>query len=140
MGIWELLKKVNKTAYRSQEGNNIYQVDPYDGPYVRVRIVGQNNRVVIRKLDGLSKGHLRISVFGDDCSVEIDEGLFVRTRLNIVLGGRSFLGGRVRKTCLKVGSRVQIEDVTIVTNDSEGKIEIGNNCRIGCGRTVLNKD
>ena len=108
---------------------------------VRVNIVGDNNLIKIDKIfeKGFT-GELIIGIKASNCSVNIDKGLHITSKLHININNVSETDEELKNVHINIGKNVYIEDIAITTYQSNNNIIVGDNCLFSSGINLYNTD
>ena len=131
----KLLKKI-----KCARADNEICINPQDIEYIVLDVQGKNNKITIAKLSNEKKGKIKIRVFGDNCTIKIEENLCVISNLTITLGQNHSFHGKIKHTFCSIGKNVRMEDVVITTYNSNNQISIGNDCLFSLGVCLYNTD
>ena len=58
-------------------GNNYLSYSSEDKKYLNIKVIGDGNKIIVKKLASNSTGKLEINVFGDNNLILVDENLFI---------------------------------------------------------------
>lgn len=105
--------------------------------YVQLCVAGNDNRIVIKKLSGASKGRLCINPVGDRCTLFIDEGVCIAKSMHIIIGSQ---WAPVSDAAVKIGSHSTFNEAEITTFDSHSSIRIGSDCMVSFKVSIFNTD
>ena len=119
---------------------NRIEIDPNDIGRVQLRVAGDNNVVIIKKLSEGTVGKVSISLAGNDCSIVLDAGIFIGDALNIYAGQIHPNFGMINNAHIYIGKGTSFEKTTISTANANSSIEIGERCMFSYGITVYNTD
>lgn len=119
---------------------NRIEIDPNDIGRVQLRVAGDNNVVIIKKLSEGTVGKVSISLAGNDCSIILDAGIFIGDALNIYAGQIHPNFGMINNAHIYIGKGTSFEKTTISTANANSSIEIGERCMFSYGITVYNTD
>ena len=104
---------------------NRIEIDPNDIGRVQLRVAGDNNVVIIKKLSEGTVGKVSISLAGNDCSIILDDGIFIGEALNIYAGQIHPNFGMINNAHIYIGKGTSFEKTTISTANANSSIEIG---------------
>ncbi len=119
---------------------NRIEISPQDERYIKLNIVGENNTVIIKKLAAGLTGRLSVSIAGDNCSVIIDEDVYIGTSLEIIAGRIHPNFGKVENTHIFIGKQTSFESTFIMAANANSSIEIGERCMFSYHINVYNTD
>lgn len=119
---------------------NRIEIDPRDIDRVKLRVTGDNNIVIVKKLSDETVGKVSISLAGNDCSIILDAGINIGEALNIFAGQIHPNFGKINNTHIYIGKGTSFEKTTIATANANSSIEIGERCMFSYGITVYNTD
>lgn len=138
LGIKKKVRSID--PWEKLRQNNHVEITETDKKFVNLAIDGINNKVIIKKLSLRNKGKINISLAGDNCSIILDEGIYVSFGLKILMGQRHPNFGKIQDAHLHIGRQTTFENCGITTFNSHAKIDIGKNCMISYGVTFYNTD
>lgn len=107
---------------------------------VYLNITGDNNTVIVKDFSESSMGDLFISLNGNNCSVVIDDKVYIGEKLNICVGQIHPNFGMVENVHVYIGKDTTFESTSIMTYNSNSSIEIGERCMFSYGITLYNTD
>lgn len=119
---------------------NRIEIDPRDIDRVKLRVTGDNNIVIIKKLSDETVGKVSISLAGNDCSIILDARINIGGALNIVAGQIHPNFGMINNMHIYIGKDTSFESTSIITFNSNSSVEIGERCMFSYGITVYNTD
>ena len=119
--------------------NNHVELDESDLDKIDLRIKGQGNRIIIRKMRRCA-GRLLVSINGDGNTLEIGDGLKISEIVNIHIGFFPNNYGPVQDVHVSIGSMSGFERTTIQTCNSHAHISIGERCMFSYGVNVYHTD
>lgn len=106
---------------------------------IKLGVCGKGNVVKIGKMKQ-GDGKIWINVYGDNCCVEIGDGLSVDQDLNIAIGANSSTYGKVVNCSIKIGSGTYIGSTRIVLVNSYTNVSVGSNCMFSFDITLYQTD
>lgn len=118
----------------------IIDINPLDLKKVRLNVQGKNNVIKIGSLSEKMFSIIDISIYGDNCSVYIDDNFYTSYGIHILLGLNHQNYGKIENTHLKIGKDTSIESARIVTFNSNCSISIGNECMLSENIMLYNTD
>ena len=119
---------------------NYIEIADIDKRNVSLGIQGKNNRVIIRKLAEGCPGIITISLSGSNCTIILDEGIWVSQSLNILAGQIHSNFGSIQNTTITIGKNTSFESCSIISYNSNASVEIGERCMFAYGITVFHTD
>lgn len=119
---------------------NRIEISPEDKKHIKISIIGDDNIVIVKKLVSGSKGKLSVSIAGNNCSVIIDEGVYIGSRLNINAGIIHPNFGKVENTHVYIGKKTSFESADLMAANANSSIEIGERCMFSYNVNIYNTD
>lgn len=104
-----------------------------------MNIVSDDNVVIIKKSGPIS-GKISISLTGNNCSLVLEEGIWVSTFLTIIMGQIHPNFGMIENAHIHIGRNTSFESTSITTFNSNSSVEIGERCMFSFGINVYNTD
>ncbi|MDD7313187.1 MAG: hypothetical protein PUH03_02385 [bacterium] len=118
---------------------NRIEIDETVKNKVSLNIVGDDNVVIIKKSGPIS-GKISISLTGNNCSLVLEEGIWVSTFLTIIMGQIHPNFGMIENAHIHIGRNTSFESTSITTFNSNSSVEIGERCMFSFGINVYNTD
>lgn len=118
---------------------NRIEIDKTVKNKVSLNIVGDDNVVIIKKSGPIS-GKISISLTGNNCSLVLEEGIWVSTFLTIIMGQIHPNFGMIENAHIHIGKNTSFESTSITTFNSNSSVEIGERCMFSFGINVYNTD
>lgn len=131
-------RHIRRIAHICEAGNEVVMA-PKDICRVKLNIVGKGNRVKIGELRSGS-GLISISIYGDNCRLEIEEGCAVNQRLSILMGQCHPNFGKVRNCAIHIGKGTSIESASVILFSSHTAVSVGANCMLSFDITLYQTD
>lgn len=119
---------------------NRIEINPADRDRIKLRLTGDNNTVIVKKLSDATGGKISVSLAGNNCTVVLDEAINIGEAVNIYAGQIHPNFGMIENTHIYVGKGTSFEKTVIATANSNSSIEIGERCMFSYGITVFNTD
>ena len=117
-----------KDFIRTRGTHNVVEYAKENKKNLRINVVGDNNSIIIKPLNKCSKGIININIFGDNCTVKIDENFYVSNSFNILIGQNHPNFGKVKNSTLNIGNDVSMEKVEYMTFNSNSFCNIKEQC------------
>lgn len=117
---------------------NRIETSPEDKKHIK--IIGNDNIIIVKKLAYGSKGKLSVSIAGNNCFVIIDEGVYVGSRLDINAGIIHPNFGKVENTHIYIGKMTSFESAVLMAANANSSIEIGERCMFSYNINIYNTD
>ena len=130
-------KKKTKLEFDS---SNIIDINPLDLNKVNLNIQGKNNKIEIKNFSEEMLSKIEISIYGDNCSVFIDENFYISYGVHILLGLNHKNYAKINNTHLKIGKNTTIESARIITFNSNNTISVGDECMLSENVMLHNTD
>lgn len=131
-------KFINKIKVKGN--GNVIEIAPEDKSNFKFNIVGNNNKIIVRKMANIDFDIVKIRLYGDNNEIFIDEGLAVSSNFDILIGQDHPKFGKVKNSKINIGKNVSIESAEYVTFNSNTFCNIGDNCMLSAGITLYNTD
>ena len=133
--MFQILKRVFSLNLDEDGNGNV--VNNRDFPKCKFTISGNNNKIIISpnaKITG------KISIYGDENIIQIDEESFLRGEIKIGRPNSPF-SSNARKCNLRIGKKVYVsEDTDMILADDETKVSIGDLSAFAQGTQILASD
>ena len=119
---------------------NHIEIEPEDKKRVNLSIQGENNTIIIKKLNNTGSGYISIFIAGNNCKITLQEGILVSTGLTIIMGQIHPNFGPINKSSLNIGQDTYLGKCNISTYNSNTQIEIGKNCMFSYDIDLFHSD
>lgn len=116
---------------------NIIKISDRDLARACIIVYGDDNFIDIQQLFQ-TKGKITIIIFGSFCSVCLGKSLCVSSNLKIRIGKNE--DNKINNVSVTIGKKTSIEDMEIITFNSNNKIIIGEECMISYNVLIYNTD
>lgn len=140
MNLFKKLFKRKRSPKNIFDKSSIIDVNPMDKHRINLNIQGKNNVIKIKSLSEKMLCTIDISIYGDNCSVEIDENFYSTYGVHILLGVNHKNYGKINDTHLKIGKNTTIEGARIITFNSKNTISVGDDCMLSENVMLYNTD
>ena len=130
--------KGNKIKVRGK--GNIIDIAPEDKPNFNFEIIGDNNKIVVKKMANSGLDIVKVLLYGDNNEIFIDEGLYVSSGFNILIGQNHPNFGKVKNSKINISKNVSMESVEYVTFNSNTYCEIEDDCMFSYNIKLYNTD
>lgn len=122
------------------DSSNIIDINSSALHKVNLNIHGKNNKIEIKNLSEEILSKIEISIYGDNCSVFIDENFYTSYGIHILLGLNHKNYAKINNTHLKIGKNTSIEGARIITFNSNNTITVGDECMLSENVMLYNTD
>jgi acetyltransferase-like isoleucine patch superfamily enzyme len=121
-------------------GENLIEYQENDLKFFEFNIIGNNNKILIKKLSINNTGKLIINLYGDNNEITIGESVFIADKFDITIGQNHKNFGKCNNSKLEIGNNVSIELLDYVTYNSNSYCTIGKDSMIARNVTLFNTD
>lgn len=108
--------------------NNKISIDKSDRERFNIKIEGDNNEIIVKKMYQNTKGLININLCGDNCKIIINENLSVGTLFKITMGQNHPYFGKINNATFIIEENVSIGNINYVTYNSNSRCVIEKNC------------
>lgn len=136
---WHGTRRCLKRIARIREAGNEVVIAPEDVLRVKLSVDGKGNFIRVGKLHS-GDGKIRISVYGDDCRVDMGGGLVVGEDLQVFVGLSSPGYGKVKDCSVSIGSDTFIASGCITLASSHSSVAVGANCMFSFDTVLYQTD
>lgn len=147
MKIVDAIRRLFRTSSREKSREEITEesscrvdIHPQDRDKVRLHIAGSHNTVRIGKLSEQMHSFIDISIYGDCCSVVIDDNFYTTSGVHILLGLDHHNYGKIEHSSLHIGKDTTMESARIITFNSHAAIVVGSDCMFSENVMLYNTD
>lgn len=126
--------------WKELKAKNDIKISAIDKRNVSLGIQGEGNTVHIGKLAEGCTGTIDIAIAGNGCTVILEEGIGVSQYLLILVGQLHPNFGPIKNTTIHIGKSTSFENTSIITYNSNSRIEIGKECMFAYGITIFHTD
>ena len=136
----KIFHKKKQEPNRVADDSTVIHIHPEDSHKIWLNVQGKNNVINIGKLSPKIVGDIHISVYGDNCSVNIGDGFFTCYGVHILLGLNHENYGKITASHLKIGNNTSMEGARIITFNSHNTISVGDECMLSENIMLYNTD
>lgn len=136
----KIFHKKKQEPNRVADDSTVIHIHPEDSHKIWLNVQGKNNVINIGKLSPKIVGDIHISVYGDNCSVNIGDRFFTCYGVHILLGLNHENYGKITASHLKIGNNTSIEGARIITFNSHNTISVGDECMLSENIMLYNTD
>jgi len=129
-----------KNKIKVKGTGNIIDIDPKDKSNFKFKIIGNNNKITIKKMANIGINLVTLRLFGDNCEITIDENFSVSSNFDILIGQNHPKFGKVENARLNIGKNVSIESAEYVTFNSNAYCDICDDCMFSANIMLYNTD
>ena len=140
MNLFKKLFKRKRSKKNIFDESSMIDINPLDKHRINLSIQGKNNVIKIKSLSEKMLCAIDISIYGDNCSVEIDENFYSTYGVHILLGVNHKNYGKINDSHLKIGKNTTIEGARIITFNSKNTISVGDDCMLAENVMLYNTD
>ena len=139
-------KKIKQFLYkfisriRVKGEGNIIDIDSADKSNFKFKIIGNNNKITIKKMANTGIDLVTLRLYGDNCEITIDEGFCVSSNFDILIGQNHPNFGKVNNSRINIGKNVSMESAEYVTFNSNTYCDIGDDCMFSADIKMYNTD
>ena len=138
--IQQLIDKLRKKGSLSKKilSSNDISVPKSIANKIKFNVDGKNNRIIFKPQKLI--GNISINIFGDNNEVIFEEGFYLSSSLNIIIGQNHHNFGKVYNSKFFIGKNTTVESLNYITFNSNTYCNIEENCMLSYGITLYNTD